>query len=130
MFITKHLYLGIMKIVEVNHSVANRFKGYIEINKNLKKYPKLFEPIVSHELMHTDEAFTWKDFKLDFFSNSKVDNWELMKFMLKHPRSFSQLLPVLYSKKTGVVIDVNLLVMYLIMICIFVLAVVAGARLL
>ena len=117
-----------MKIVEVNHSIANRFKGYIEVNKNLKKYPKLFKGVIEHEMSHTDEAFTWKDFKLDFTSDSKVNNWELMKFMLKHPRSFSQLLPVLYSKKTGIVIDINLMVMYLIMILILTLALVAGVR--
>lgn len=117
-----------MKIVEVDHSLANRFDGYIEINKNLRKYPKLLKPILTHELEHTDDAFTWKDFKLDFFSDSKVNQWDLIKFMFKYPRSFKQLLPVLYSKKKGFVLDINLLIMYITMLSVFILVLILGVK--
>lgn len=117
-----------MKIVEVNHSIANRFKGYIEINKNLKKYPELLKPILEHELAHTDKPFTFHDFKLDFFSNSKVNQFSLMKFMFKHPKTFLQLSPFLYSKKKGFVIDFNLLIMYLIMFTIFIMTIYIGVK--
>ncbi len=117
-----------MKVIEVNHSLANRFNGYIEINKNLRKYPKLLEPILNHELQHTDKAFTWKDFKLDFFSNSKVNQWDLLKFMFKYPSSFFQLLPILYSKKKGFIVDINLLIMYITMLGVFILTILFGVK--
>lgn len=101
-----------MKIIEVDHSIANRFDGYIEINKNLKNYPKLLKPILEHELSHTNETFTWHDFKLDFISKTGVNYFDLFRFMLKHPRSFLQLSPLLYTKKKGFVIDINLFIMY------------------
>ncbi len=117
-----------MKIIEVNHSIANRFDGYIEINKNLKKYPNLLKPILAHEKAHTDEPWSVKDFKLDFFSDNKVDGWELLKFMFKHPKSFSQISPILYSKKKGFIIDINLMIMYSIMVTVFALIIYTGMR--
>ena len=117
-----------MKVIEVNHSIANRFDGYIEMNKHLKKYPKLYEPILEHELSHTDKPFTWGDFKLDFLSNSRVNQWSLMKFMFKHPASFLQLSPFLYSKKKGFIIDINILLMYLLMIFVFISTIYFGVK--
>ena len=108
-----------MKIVEVSHSIANRFDGYIEINKNLKKYPKLLEPILQHEKDHTNQAWSYQDFKLDFFSNSNVNYLKLIKFMFRYPASFLQLSPILYSKKRGFVFDINLLIMYITMVVVF-----------
>ncbi len=81
MLITNHCFKLKMKIIEVNHSIANRFDGYIEINENLKNYPKLYKPILEHELAHTNKTFTWHDFKLDFVSNTGVNYFELIKFM-------------------------------------------------
>ena len=100
-----------MEIREVNHSIANRFDGYIEINKNLKKYPKLLEPILKHELAHTNKTFTWYDFKLDFVSNTNVNYLDLFKFMLKYPRSFLQLSPILIVKRK-LIVDINLFIIY------------------
>lgn len=117
-----------MKIIEVNHSIANRFDGYIEINKNLRKYPKLLSPIMQHELSHTDESWSIKDFKLDFFSNSKVNQWDLIKFMFKYPASFVQLSPILYSKKKGFIVDINLLIMYGTMLTVFTLTILFGVK--
>ncbi len=108
-----------MEIKYVNHSIANRFSGSIELNKNLKKYPELLKPILKHELQHTDKAFTFHDFKHDFFSNSGVDSWKLIKFMFKYPKSFLQISPILYSKKRGLVIDINLFILYLVMLVMF-----------
>ncbi len=117
-----------MEIRYVNHSIANRFDGYVEINKNLKKYPELLEPILKHELGHTDEVFKWKDFKHDFFSNNKVNNWQLLKFMFKYPKSFLQLSPILYSKKKGFIIDINLFIMYFVMVTMFGLTIYFGVK--
>ena len=112
----------------MNHSIANRFDGYIEVNKNLKKYPKLFNPILDHELSHTDKAWSLEDFKLDFLSNTKVNHLHLLKFMFKHPMSFLQLSPVLYSKKKGLVVDINLLLMYITMFTVFLLTIYFGVK--
>jgi len=37
-----------MDIVEVDYGIANRFNDRIEINKNLKDYPKLRKAILLH----------------------------------------------------------------------------------
>ncbi len=100
-----------MEIIEVNHSIANRFPNHIEINENLKNYPKLLKPILEHELAHTDQAFTWHDFKLDFISRTGVNYFDLFKFMLKHPKSFLQLSPVIKSNGKFI-FDINLFIMY------------------
>ena len=108
-----------MEIIEVSHSVANRYPNHIEINKHLKKYPHLLKPILEHELSHTDKPWSLKDFKLDFVSKSKIPFLNLIRFMFRHPASFLQLSPILYSKRKGLIIDINLLVMYLIMLLVF-----------
>lgn len=108
-----------MKIIEVDHSLANRFSNYIEINKNLRKYPDLYQPILAHELEHSDEAWSYHDFKLDFFSRTGVNYLQLIKFMFKHPKSFLQLSPVIYSKEKGISIDINIMIMYTIFILVF-----------
>ena len=101
-----------MEIIEVDHSIANRFSDHIEINKHLKDYPKLLKPILQHELSHTSKAFTWHDFKLDFLSKTGVNYIDLLKFMIKHPKSFLHLSPIIYSTKKGFIYDINLFIMY------------------
>lgn len=108
------------KIVEVNHGVANNFGKYIEINKNLKKYPNLLNPIMKHELAHTKEFFSVHDLKLDFVEETGINNFEMLKFMFKYPRSFTQLLPFYWTRKKGFVYDINLMIMYLISISVFI----------
>ncbi len=117
-----------MEIKYVSHSIANRFPNHIEVNKHLRCYPKLLDPIIKHEEEHTNETFTMHDFKLDFLSNSKVNHLSLMKFMFKHPLSFLQLSPILYSRKKGFIIDINLLIMYLVMIVIFASTIYLGVK--
>lgn len=117
-----------MIIKYVDHSIANRFNGYIEVNKNLKKYPKLLKPILKHELAHEHGKWTMKDFKLDFISSSGVDSLDLFKFMVKYPKAFTQFLPVIYNKKRGLSVDINLLIMYLIMLTIFITTIYFGVK--
>jgi len=117
-----------MKIIEVSHSIANRFNDSIEINKHLKKYPELLKPILEHELAHTDKVWSKEDFVLDFLSKSNVNSFDLFKFMIKHPKSFLQLSPIIYSRKRGFVIDINLLIMFIIMVSIFILTISFGVK--
>lgn len=109
-----------MEIKYVNWGIANRYPNHITINRNLKDYPQLLEPILRHENLHTDETFTLHDFKLDFISNSNVNQWEMLKFMFKHPKSLTQLLPIIYVKGEGFKYDINMIIMYSIFASIFI----------
>ncbi len=103
-------------IIHVNHGIANRFADCIEVNKHLEKYPKLYHPIIRHELEHSDNpGFSMKDFKHDVNAEHKVDRVQLLKFMFKHPKSLTQVLPIYYTKKRRFVVDINLGIMYGIM---------------
>jgi len=106
-----------MEITYVNHSIGNRFNDLIEINENLLKYPNLHDAVLSHELSHSDNAFSFKDLKIDL--NKSVNSWDMLKFMIKYPKSFYQLLPIYYSRKHGFVYDINLILIYFVTICFF-----------
>jgi len=101
-----------MKIFYIDYGLGNNFGTHIELNKNLLKYPELHEAILNHELRHTDKLFTWKDLKNDL-TETNVNSFEVLKFMLKYPKSFTQVLPFYFSKKHGFVYDLNLILIYL-----------------
>ena len=105
-----------MEIIEVEWGLANRFKDEIEVNKHLKKHPKLYYPIMKHEFAHDDSLFSWKEFKHDLITDNKLNQWDLLKFMIHHPKTFTQLIPIYYSKKRGFVIDLNLSLTYFVML--------------
>jgi len=118
-----------MEIRYVDGGLANNFGNYLEINKHLKKYPSLLNPILIHELDHTDETFTIQDLYLDLSASYNINQFELIKFMVKHPRSFSQLLPVYYSKTKGWVYDINLSLSYITFISFISVAILMGVYL-
>lgn len=103
-----------MKIEYVPSGLGNNFGDTIELNENLLKpeYKKLHDNILSHELKHTDKLFTWHDLKNDI-SGSEVSSLEILKFMLRYPKSFMQILPFYFSKKHGFVYDINLILIYI-----------------
>ncbi len=115
-------------IIEVDYGIANNFGTYIEVNKYLKKYPHLFNPVIEHELSHTDKVISAHDLKLDFYQNNNINSWDMLKFMFKHPKSFTQLAPFYWTKKKGFVYDLNLIVMYLIMIGVFTITIYIGSN--
>lgn len=104
------------RIEYVDWGIANNFGDIIELNKNLVDYPELFNPIMRHELEHTDKFFSWHDLKHDLVSSHKINQLQLLKFMFKHPKSFTQLLPIYWHSKRGIVYDVNLIITYSIFI--------------
>lgn len=104
-----------IQIIAVNHGVANRFKDCIEVNKHLINYPKLYYPIIRHELEHTNSFFSWQDFKHDINSERKVSQIQMLKFMFKHPKSFTQILPFYYTPRRRFVFDINLCLVYSVM---------------
>jgi hypothetical protein len=91
----------------VDYGVANNFGTYIEINKDLKKYPKLYKSIRKHELEHSKRKSFFSNFWLDF---SNIHNTkDYLVFVLNHPRSWIQFSP-LYKTKKGFFLDINLLI--------------------
>lgn len=109
-----------IKIVKRDYGIADRFSdGTIEINKNLDDYPKLKKAILDHELGHTtNKEFNKSDFVHDLNSTKDIDKKELLRFMIKHPKSLTQFLPINYSKKRGLIIDVNMSIAYIIIVTI------------
>ncbi len=103
-----------LNIVYRNWGISDRFNdGTIELNKNLNKYPSLKRSILAHEIDHTNQpGFTRKDFLHDISSPDKIDMFEMMKFVIKHPRSWVQFLPFYYHKQRGLVFDANLIIAY------------------
>jgi len=93
-------------IIYSNHGLANNFGDVIEVNKHLKDYPVLYNQILEHEFGHKPGGFTMYDLKHDFMSRLNI--WELARFMIRHPLSFTQFLPFYISKKRGLVYDANL----------------------
>jgi hypothetical protein len=105
-----------MKVDFVNHSIGNNYGDLIELNEGLKTYPRLLKQVLNHELGHTKEGFK-KNFLHDLTEN-KVSNKELLSFMLHYPKSLYQFRPFFWHKKYGFVYDVNLIIIYLVMILI------------
>lgn len=104
-----------MNIEYINHSLGNNYGDEIELNENLKKYPKLHDSILNHELKHTKKVFSFFDLKHDIVE-SKVNSKDLLFFMFKHPKSFYQLLPFYWTRKRGFVYDINLILIYISML--------------
>lgn len=104
------------RIEYVKWGLANNFGHTIEINEGLKEHPELLGPILQHEFNHTDKKFSWHDMKVDLTRTEKLSTMKLMKFMLRHPKTFTQFLPFYWTKKHGFVYDVNLIIIYVVII--------------
>lgn len=115
---------GDLNIVYVNHGLGNRYTdGTIELNKHLVKYPRLHKAIVKHELRHTDDSnMTRHDLLHDLTIPDQIRQLDVLKFCLRHPSSLSQLLPVIYHKKRGIVIDKNLILIYCVLLFLILMA--------
>ncbi len=107
-----------MKIEYSNWNVANVFPDdkVIEIHKELPKHPKLYYPILKHELGHDSSLFNWKELKHDLIPDNKVSQWKLLLFMIHNPKSFTQLLPFYYSKKRGFRLDINMSLVWIVIL--------------
>jgi hypothetical protein len=114
----------------VNYGVANTFtythkkRGYkvIEINKLLIDEPKLFYPILFHELRHSKNILSTDDVINDFsyFNLKSLPNLRIIAFMVKHPKALIQILPAYFTKKQGLVFDINLSLVWIFAIAIFI----------
>ncbi len=97
----------------VKWGLANRFDDGIELNENLKKYPKLHNSILDHELGHKDSNTFRQDLAHDLTPIQKLNQKEVVVFMLKHPKAMIQLLPFYWSsKRKQIVFDLNMILIY------------------
>ena len=93
-----------IKISEINYGIGfyvkEGDKKWIELNKNLEKYPKLRRQVLAHEMLHYKSKNKHIDFMIDFSDifNFKR-NWGLFKFSLKHPRAFLANSPLFYENR-------------------------------
>ena len=102
------------KIRYVNYSVANNFGNYIEIHKDLKKYPKLLKYIKEHELEHSKISSSIEDFFHDIRPKF-INGLKILKFMITRPNTWIQLSPV-WIKRETLIYDPNRLIFYLFII--------------
>ena len=96
-------------LIWIEYGIAYRINKTIFLNNNLIKYPTYCESVLDHELRHS-KSWTKKDLAMDLVEGDTLKN---LKFMFKHPKSFTQLFP--FGKINGLwFIDINLIVVYLI----------------
>lgn len=100
------------------YNYKNNYYKVIEINKDILDENELFIPILFHELRHSKKIFATEDIVTDFsYQNLKsLPNLKIINFMIKHPRALTQFLPLYYTKKKGMVIDINLTIIWIIAI--------------
>ncbi len=99
------------KIIYRNYGIADRFdNNVIELNKHLKKYPDLHKSLIQHEARHTNnQRFNRKDLEHDLSTPNQIKTWKLTKFIIRHPLSLIQFVPVYWTKKRGLIVDYNLI---------------------
>lgn len=94
------------EIREINHSLGYTVCDgnkplYIEVNKNLRKYPKLRKDIIKHEMLHwNNTSGLWGDFKIDFLDLFNIRKQaDIFGFQLNHPKAFFSASPFLIENK-------------------------------
>ncbi len=102
-----------VEIVYTRWNLANSFDDCIELNKALKTNKNLHDAILNHELGHKKKNTFKQDLFHDLAPINKINQKELVLFMLKHPRTFTQLLPFFWSsKRKQIVYDLNMIIIY------------------
>ena len=93
--------------------LANRFSDGIELNESLKENKRLHDAILDHEMGHKETNTFKQDLSHDLSPINKLSQKELLIFMLKHPRTLTQLFPIYWSpKRKQIVYDLNMLIIY------------------
>lgn len=93
-----------MKIVKINYGIAFYCEGpagkYIEINKNLFKYPLLWGMVLQHELDHVYCDKFWADILIDVKDMFNLKKQLMLTgFMIRHPMSILYMIPVFINNK-------------------------------
>jgi hypothetical protein len=90
-----------VKIKLVEYGLANNYGTYIELNKELKKYPKLYNYILDHEKGHKKEFDLFYEFKIG------LTIFPLILFVFSHPKTWIDFLPI-QIRKGKIIYDLNL----------------------
>ena len=88
--------MGVVLVKEIDYGIACRIGDIVYINKELNKFPKLYESILIHELSHSN-SFKMSDISLDLI-NSHLHGLKLQyyAFILTHPSSWTEFFPFGY----------------------------------
>jgi len=102
----------------VEWGLANWYEDKIELNINLKKYPKLHDYILNHEKKHK------KGFDLihEFFLILNIKYlFMILLFCIKYPKTLIDLSPI-WIKGNTLIYDLNKILLYSIaLVCIIIL---------
>ncbi len=100
-------------IIYTKWNLANRFGNTIELNEALKTNSKMRSSILDHELGHKSTNTFKQDLAHDLRPIGQVSQWEILLFMIKHPRTLTQIFPFYYSPSNKQFIyDLNMLLIY------------------
>jgi len=109
-----------MKIIESRFCFANRIGDKIVINKNLKKFPELYDNVINHEKSHVTNNLK-EDVKIDMRHLRKMSLNQLrlrLIFSIIYPLSILQISPVwFYNKK--MYFDITLILTWSVLFLIF-----------
>lgn len=93
----------------IGSCISDKNRKWIELNKNLKKYPKLFKKVLKHEILHYKSKNKHIDFKIDLFDKTPKGLW---KFIIKNPKALTEFLPMWFDHKGRLVPNYFLCLMY------------------
>jgi len=105
-----------IKIIDygIAYCVTNGNEKYIEVNKNLFQYPKLFKRVMKHEMKHYNYKGKF-DFWTDFLESfCFIHQYNLFKFQWKHPEA-KESNRVFFKEDNGTYVNYYLLTIRLIM---------------
>lgn len=110
-----------MKIKYTKYGFAARVGDIIYLSKDLDKYPELKENLIKHEKAHTSN-YAWKDIMIDWKGEHLHETKKQQyKFILTHPKSWTQVIPFwIYNKR--LVVDPVLCVVWTLIIIMFLMA--------
>jgi|SRR3972149_5007279 len=100
-----------MRIIKTKYGIASRVGDDIFISKDLMKYPNLYWAVLDHELEHSS-GWTLHDLWMDLTNKHlKEVNKEYYRFVLTHPKSWTEFFPINIQK--GIVtFNINLFLFY------------------
>lgn len=79
--------------------VVDKDKRYIQLNRNLRKYPKLRKQVLNHELKHLHTQSGMGQFMVDFKDSFNLSMQKgIISFCLRHPSALACQLPVMMNK--------------------------------
>jgi len=111
-------------IVYTKWNLANRFSDCIELNESLKEDKRLHDAILKHELGHKNDNTFKQDFIHDLTPVNDLTQRDVLKFMIKHPRTFTQIFPIYWSsRRKQFIYDLNMILIWGFIIVMILLAV-------